>query len=138
MDDHLWCAEFQGTDANDIPEVALDVWVEIPSRLLQRDIAYLDLHSGCLSEERIMRVPPSIRVFGSRNSDSVREGYAGLPLAALSTLTRVEQISRADETGGCVHAEGGVYGTDVAVDGDGFWTSDLRCSIHEGPETCIR
>ncbi len=56
--------------ADDIPEVALYVWVEVrvllferfglahvdqvPSRLLQRDIAYLDLHSGCLSEERFM------------------------------------------------------------------------------------
>ncbi len=52
-----------------------------------------------------------IRVFGSKNSDSVRGGYAGLPLAALSTLTqlRVEHISRADETGGCVHTEGGVW-----------------------------
>ncbi len=67
--------------ADDIPEVTLDVWVcvllferfglahvdQVPSRLLQRDIAYLDLHSGRVSEERFTRVPPSIRVFGSKN-----------------------------------------------------------------------
>ncbi|PBK71070.1 hypothetical protein ARMSODRAFT_61921 [Armillaria solidipes] len=53
---------------------------------------------------------------------------------------------RAEGTGGCVHAEGGVYGTDVAiiklardslVDGDGFRTSDMRGSIHEGYEMHI-
>ncbi|PBK88568.1 hypothetical protein ARMGADRAFT_1084530 [Armillaria gallica] len=85
---------FKGGMADDIPEVALDVWVEVPSRLLQRDIAYLDLHSGCLSEEQFTRVPPSIRVFGT---------------------SLLEHISRADETGGCVHTEGDVYGTDVAA-----------------------